>query len=109
MFDVSLSELMVIAVVALVVIGPERLPAVARTLGHILGRAQRYVHDLKRDIQHEFELDELRKFKQDMENTAQSIHTPAIAPPRLDAESSRRSQAEKNRAGTKPSPTASKQ
>ena len=47
MFDIGLTELMVIAVVALVVIGPERLPKVARTAGHILGRLQRYVSDVK--------------------------------------------------------------
>jgi len=50
MFDVGLSELMIIAVVALVVIGPERLPKVARTAGLLLGRLQRYVSDVKADI-----------------------------------------------------------
>ena len=68
MFDVSLTELMVIGVVALIVIGPERLPKVARTVGHLLGRAQRYVNDVKSDIQREIELDELRKFKSEMED-----------------------------------------
>lgn len=73
MFDVSLTELMVIGVVALIVIGPERLPKVARTVGHLLGRAQRYVNDVKSDIQREIELDELRKFKSEMETTAQDV------------------------------------
>jgi sec-independent protein translocase protein TatB len=75
MFDVSFSELMVIGVIALIVIGPERLPKVARTVGHLLGRAQRYVNDVKSDIRREIELDELRKFKTDMETAAQSVHT----------------------------------
>ena len=61
MFDIGFSELMVIAVVALIVIGPERLPKVARTLGHLFGRMQRYVSDVKADISREMELDELRK------------------------------------------------
>lgn len=73
MFDVSLTELMVIGVVALIVIGPERLPKVARTVGHLLGRAQRYVNDVKSDIQREIELDELRKFKSEMEDAAQDV------------------------------------
>ncbi|MCX7161793.1 MAG: Sec-independent protein translocase protein TatB [Betaproteobacteria bacterium] len=64
MFDVGLSELMVIAVVALVVIGPERLPKVARTAGLLLGRLQRYVGDVKADINREIQLDELKKLQQ---------------------------------------------
>jgi sec-independent protein translocase protein TatB len=66
MFDVGLSELMVIAVVALVVIGPERLPKVARTAGLLLGRLQRYVGDVKADINREMQLDELKKMQQEM-------------------------------------------
>jgi len=64
MFDVSVSELMVIGVVALVVIGPERLPKVARTAGLLLGRLQRYVNDVKADINREMQLDELKKLQQ---------------------------------------------
>ena len=75
MFDVGFSELMVVGVVALVVIGPERLPKVAKTVGHLLGRAQRYVSDVKGDIQREFELDELRKMRTEMEATARSFET----------------------------------
>lgn len=75
MFDVGFSELMVIAVVALVVIGPERLPAVARTLGHLFGRLQRYVNDVKADISREIELDELKKFKNEFEQAAQSVES----------------------------------
>jgi sec-independent protein translocase protein TatB len=74
-FDVGFSELMVIAVVALVVIGPERLPRVARTMGHLFGRLQRYVNDVKADINREIELEELRKFKTTFEDAARGIET----------------------------------
>ena len=73
MFDIAFSEVMVIAVIALIVIGPERLPRVARTLGHLVGRMQRYVNDVKSDIQREIELDELKKLKQSVEDSARSI------------------------------------
>jgi len=73
MLDLGFSEMMVIAVVALVVIGPERLPKVARTVGHLVGRMQRYVNDVKADIGREMELDELRKFRQTVEETAGSV------------------------------------
>lgn len=73
MFDVSFTELMLIGVVALVVIGPERLPKVARTVGHLLGRAQRYVTDVKSDIQREIDLDEMNKLKKQMDDAAQSL------------------------------------
>ena len=73
MFDVGFSELMVIAVVALIVIGPERLPRVARTLGHLFGRLQRYVNDVKADINREIELEELRKFKTTFEDAARGF------------------------------------
>ncbi len=73
MFDISFTELIIIGVIALVVIGPERLPKVARTVGHLLGRAQRYVSDVKGDIQREVELDELKKMKEEMENAARDV------------------------------------
>ena len=73
MFDIGFSELMVIAVVALIVIGPERLPKVARTLGHLFGRMQRYVNDVKSDITREMQLEELRKLQSEMEQAARSI------------------------------------
>ena len=66
MFDIGFSEIVVIAVVALVVIGPEKLPKTARTLGVLFGRLQRYVGDVKADINREMELDELRKLQQEM-------------------------------------------
>ena len=77
MFDIGFSEILVIAVVALIVIGPERLPGVARTLGHLFGRMQRYVNDVKADIQREMELDELKKLRKDVEDSARSIEEAA--------------------------------
>ena len=73
MFDIGFSELMVISIVALIVIGPERLPKVARTLGHLFGRMQRYVNDVKADISREMELDELRKLQTTMQDAARSF------------------------------------
>ena len=73
MFDIGFSEMMVIAVLALIVIGPERLPRVARTLGHLAGRLQRYVADVKADINREVELDELRKMKDSVQQAATGI------------------------------------
>ena len=73
MFDIGFSELLVIAVVALLVIGPERLPKVARTAGLLFGRLQRYVNDVKADIQREMELDELRKLRSEFEDAARSV------------------------------------
>jgi sec-independent protein translocase protein TatB len=75
MFDIGFSELMVIGLVALVVIGPERLPRVARTLGHLAGRLQRYVADVKADINREVELDELRKMKDSMQQAASGFES----------------------------------
>ena len=73
MLDFSVMELMVIGVVALVVIGPEKLPRVARTAGHLLGRFQRYVADVKSDINREIELTELKKLQGSVEDAARSI------------------------------------
>ena len=73
MFDIGFSELLLIAVVALVVIGPERLPGVARSVGRFAGRLQRYVHDIKRDFNREVEFEEIRRLQHEMENTVQSM------------------------------------
>jgi sec-independent protein translocase protein TatB len=73
MFDISFSELMIIGAVALIVIGPERLPRVARTAGHFLGRFQRYVAQVKADIGREMELAELRKLQTSVEDAARDI------------------------------------
>jgi len=73
MFDIGFSELLAVALVALIVIGPERLPRVARTLGALLGRAQRYVNDVKSDIQREVDLDELKDLKSTFQDAANSV------------------------------------
>jgi sec-independent protein translocase protein TatB len=73
MFDIGFSELLVIAVVALLVIGPQKLPKVARTAGIMFGRLQRYVNDVKADIQREVELDELKKLRSQFEDAAKSV------------------------------------
>lgn len=73
MFDIGFSELFVIGVVALVVIGPERLPKVARTMGVLFGRLQRYVTQVKSDISREMELAELGKVKSEFESAARSF------------------------------------
>jgi sec-independent protein translocase protein TatB len=75
MFDIGFSELLVIGVVALIVIGPEKLPRVARTIGHLAGRLQRYVADVKADINREIELDELRKMRDSMQQAASEMQT----------------------------------
>jgi sec-independent protein translocase protein TatB len=73
MFDIGFSEILVIGVVALVVVGPERLPRVARTLGHLFGRMQRYVSEVKADINREIELDELRRLQSTMQEAARDV------------------------------------
>ena len=73
MFDVGFSEIVVIGVVALVVLGPERLPRVARTAGLLFGRLQRYVANVKADIQREMDAAELGKLKDEMQDAARSI------------------------------------
>lgn len=83
MFDIGFTELIVIGVVALIVIGPERLPRVARTAGHLYGRMQRYVSSVKSDISHEIQLDEMRRvgqdFKASVESAASGIEQQATA------------------------------
>jgi sec-independent protein translocase protein TatB len=73
MFDMSFSEIAVIGVVALVVLGPERLPKVARTAGHLFGRLQRYVATVKADINREMDTSELAKIKQEVQDAAKSF------------------------------------
>jgi sec-independent protein translocase protein TatB len=75
MFDIAFSEILVIAVVALIVIGPEKLPKTARTMGHLYGRLRRYVSDVKADISREMDLEELRKLQQQVHTAAQDIET----------------------------------
>ncbi|HNR10585.1 MULTISPECIES: Sec-independent protein translocase protein TatB [Nitrosomonas] len=73
MFDISFAELVVVGIVALIVIGPERLPTVARTVGYFLGRARRYVDQVKHDLHEEMELDSLRKLRDSMHETVNSF------------------------------------
>lgn len=78
MIDLGLSKLAMIGVVALVVIGPEKLPRVARMAGTLYGRAQRYINQVKAEVSREIEIDELRKMHKDVKDAAsdveQSIH-----------------------------------
>jgi len=72
-FDIGFTELMMIALVGLVVIGPERLPKVARTVGHLLGRMQRYVSDVKSDINREMQLEDLKKLQAQVAEQAREV------------------------------------
>lgn len=74
MFDFGFSELIVIGAVALVVLGPERLPMVARTAGEWLGKAQRLVQQVKSDIEREAELSELKKIQQEAQSVADDLN-----------------------------------
>ena len=73
MFDISFMELLVISVVALIVIGPERLPTVAKTLGHLYGRGRNFVYSVKTDIHNEMRMEELKKMQSTLEETVQSV------------------------------------
>ncbi len=99
MFDVSFSELLVIAIVALLVIGPEKLPKVARTVGAFTGRMQRYMAQIKEEVNREMHFEELQKLqqeiKQTVESTQENIHqqvadlkesvTETVAPKKITA------------------------
>ncbi len=106
MFDVGFSELVLIALLALIVLGPKRLPEVARTAGRWLGRLRRFMNDVKQDLDkelHSADLAELRKLKQELDDTRRIIEessgqlyrdvsgigsapeTPTIAPPAVEA------------------------
>lgn len=73
MFDIGWSEMLIIGVVALVVIGPERLPKVARTMGHLWGRAQRYVNGVKADIERDMAVEEYRQLQQKIQAEANAL------------------------------------
>jgi sec-independent protein translocase protein TatB len=73
MFDIGFSELIVIGIVALVVIGPERLPRAARAAGLLLGRLQRYVSDVKADISREMQLEELKKLQNEVRQSVRDF------------------------------------
>jgi len=75
MIDLGLSKLAIIGVVALIVIGPEKLPKVARMAGSLYGRAQRYLHEVKSEVSREIELDELRNLQKEVSEAAHSVRT----------------------------------
>ena len=75
MIDLGLSKIMLIGVVALIVIGPEKLPKVARIVGMLLGKAQRYVSDVKAEVGRSMDLDELKKMKETMEGAARDVES----------------------------------
>ena len=73
MIDLGLTKLAVIGVVALIVIGPEKLPKVARMAGTLYGRAQRYLHDVKTEVSREIELEELKNLQKEVQDAAQNV------------------------------------
>ncbi|MES2424657.1 MAG: Sec-independent protein translocase protein TatB [Pseudomonadota bacterium] len=75
MIDLGISKMALIGAVALIVIGPEKLPRVARTVGALLGKAQRYVSDVKAEVNRSIELDELKKMKETMEGAARDVES----------------------------------
>jgi sec-independent protein translocase protein TatB len=82
LIDLGISKIALIGVVALIVIGPEKLPRVARTMGNLLGKAQRYISDVKAEVNRSMDLEELKKMKESMEGAARdvenSVQTTAI-------------------------------
>jgi len=77
MFDIAFSELVIVALVALVVIGPERLPKVARTAGHLWGRMQRYVQNIKNDISNDLAIQEARQLQDSIRDNISAIEQSA--------------------------------
>jgi sec-independent protein translocase protein TatB len=75
MIDLGIEKMMVIGAVALIVIGPEKLPRVARTVGTLLGKAQRYVADVKAEVNRSIELEELKKMKETVETAARDVES----------------------------------
>lgn len=79
MFDVAFSELLVIAVVALLVIGPERLPKLARTLGALTGRVQKYVAQVKEEVNREVRFQELQQLQQEIQAKASHVEAAVVS------------------------------
>lgn len=75
MFDIGVTKLAIVGGIALIVIGPEKLPGLARTVGTLLGRARRYVADVKEEVSRSIDLEELRKMKDTMDSAAQAVQT----------------------------------
>ena len=74
MIDFGFDKIALIGAVALIVIGPEKLPRVARTVGHLVGKAQRYVADVKAEVSRSIELEDLKKMKTEFEDAAREVH-----------------------------------
>jgi sec-independent protein translocase protein TatB len=74
-FDIGVTKLAIVGGIALIVIGPEKLPGLARTVGTLLGRARRYVADVKEEVNRSVDLEQLRKMKDTMESAAQEVQT----------------------------------
>ncbi len=104
MFDIGFSEIVLIGVVALVVVGPERLPKAARTMGLLFGRLQRYVSDVKADISREMELDELRKLQKQVQGAAQEFKSSVESAAQNVHEGVRKVESELNSAGAEAIP-----
>lgn len=75
MFDIGVTKLAIVGGIALIVIGPEKLPGLARTFGTLLGRARRYVADVKQEVNRSMDLDELRKAQATMQEAAQAVQS----------------------------------
>lgn len=73
MFDISFFEIMIISIVALIIVGPERLPHVARTLGHLMNRCRQFVYSVKTDIHNEIRMEELKNMHNDVQETVHAI------------------------------------
>lgn len=78
MFDLDVSKLAVIGAVALVVIGPEKMPRVARTVGTLLGKAQRYVSDVKAEVNRAMEMEDLKKMKETMDSAMTDVQSSVL-------------------------------
>lgn len=102
MIDFGFDKIALISAVALIVIGPEKLPRVARTVGHLLGKAQRYVADVKAEVNRSIELEELKKMKSDIEDAARNVEqsvTSEIHQTRASLENSWNSDADSSPSG----------
>ncbi|ALQ51053.1 Sec-independent protein translocase protein TatB [Nitrosomonas ureae] len=75
MFDISFMELLIILMIALIVIGPERLPTVARTIGHLYGRCRNFMYSIRTDIHNEMRMEELKKMQSSVQDTVESLET----------------------------------
>ncbi|MEZ5651430.1 MAG: Sec-independent protein translocase protein TatB [Burkholderiaceae bacterium] len=75
MFDIAFSEMIIVAVIALVIVGPERLPKLARQVGEWMGKLQRYVADVKTDLNRQMELEELRSLQKEVKSAASDIES----------------------------------